>query len=515
MKKHTVILFILGLLTAGGFTDALRAAEPPALYLLPFRVIAPDRDLETMIGKSIDAFLTSRLSGDTCTLKHVPADTPSVPAGTTPTPEEAHAVLEALNGQVLIYGTVIRLGDTLSTDAFVYDRASRRLRLHVHDIGSGDGALLDHLTRFTDQVTALFTPPAMPDPAGSAPPTAPRQPVFSSVSAWKSAPLGDAVTGLVICDLDRDGKPDLITAHDHGLRVFSLAADRITPTRDVALPADHHVVGLDQADLDADGNPELYVSILGADRHTIASRVLTFTGSSFETRASDLPWLFRRLDRANGEPAAVLAQKNDGLNALLGGPVVFYDPTSAPESLRPLPLPQTDINLFSLTATRDVRGTHYALYAFNHRLRVHDDTMALTWESDGDYGGSDRFMAMDDPHDRDKTLHLYLEPRLIFRDLDGDGQNELISIANTETANHLFSGFRHYSRGRIDFLKRKDFGFAPVFETETVTGSIADLALTDLDGDGRPELVYAVNQPGKGLFAKPTAVIVVQAWRIY
>jgi hypothetical protein len=507
VKKHIVILIVVGLLTAGGLPDDLRASESSSLYILPFRIIAPNQ--ETVIRDSIDALLTSRLTGGTCSVKRVPSDTPTVSAGATPDLQEAQAILEALDGDVLIYGTVIRLGDTLSTDAFVYERATRQLRLHFHDIGPGDGALLDHLTRFTTQVTALFTP------SESSPPSpAQRQQVFSSLSAWKSAPLGDAVTGLAVCDLDRDGKPELITAHDQRLKVFTLTADRITPKSDVALPADSHVVGLDQADLDADGRPEIYVSMLGDDRHTIVSRVLTWSGTSFQTLASDLPWLFRRLDQANGRPAAILAQKNNDLNSLLGGPIVFYDLSADTETAQALTLPQADTNLFSLTTTRDLKGTHFALYAFNHRLRVYDDTMALTWESEGDYGGSDRFMAMDDPLDRDKALHLYLEPRLIFRDLDADGHDELISIANTETAGHLFSGFRHYSRGRIEFLKRRDFGFAPVFETETITGAIADLALQDLDGDGRPELVYAVNQPGKGLFSKPTAVIVVQAWQI-
>ena len=52
-------------------------------------------------------------------------------------------------------------------------------------------------------------------------------------------------------------------------------------------------------------------------------------------------------------------------------------------------------------------------------------------------------------------------------------------------------------------------GLVKQWETQMIDGYIADLALTDLDGDGRKELLAAVvEKAGGALFSKPKSYFI-------
>lgn len=145
----------------------------------------------------------------------------------------------------------------------------------------------------------------------------------------------------------------------------------------------------------------------------------------------------------------------------------------------------------------------------NNKIRVFDPTKDLQWESDDILGGSVSYMAKPDTADRDKINRVYLEPRLIFRDLDKDGSDELIAIKNNEATNHLFSGMKNFTKGRITIFSPSDFGYSVVHETDWANGYITDFSLSDIDSDTVPELVYSVVSKG-GFFSDKKSCLVIQ-----
>jgi hypothetical protein len=145
----------------------------------------------------------------------------------------------------------------------------------------------------------------------------------------------------------------------------------------------------------------------------------------------------------------------------------------------------------------------------NNKVRVVNSALGLQWESDDVLGGSVSFMAKPDSADRDKINRVYLEPRLLFHDLDKDGADELIAIKNNEATNHLFSGMKNFTKGRITIFSPSDFGYSIAHETDWVSGCITDFTLIDIDLDKVPELVYTVVSKGS-LFSDKKSCIIIQ-----
>lgn len=497
-------------------TPYLRAAEPPTILVMPFHVISQDQP-ELMIA-GIEAFLNSRLISDTCSLRAVPIINGKTKNNSVPSSDEALAFTQEHNGDFLIYGTVVKFGETLTTDAFLFDRAQHTVILHFNDMGTGNDVLLTHLNEFSKKVLSLLALPCYP--ASEAKVTSSVNTTttigLTTASVWKSPSIKGEIFGLATGDLDGDHITELVLAQTDSVSVWDMDPQKKTITQKAAfpLPRHDHVAGVDLADINGNGRPEIFVSLIQDDHKSIDSLVLEWDGTSFQTIRTGLKWVFRRHILPDESTPVILAQKNVSLSKLLGSPIQRLTFVSGNYDFETtIHTPLKNPNLYSFTYSKSTQDTIYAMYSFNNRLNIYDSGMNLIWESDETYGGSTVAMSVADPSDKDKTNSLYLEPRLMFHDLDGDEANELISIKNHEITQHLFSGMKNFNKGQIVILKRSDFGFVPLVETEPVTGHITDFALTDHDSETMPELIYSVVNRGKNLFSKKTSTVVFQTFR--
>ncbi|MBU1171744.1 MAG: VCBS repeat-containing protein [Proteobacteria bacterium] len=496
-----------------GLPLPVMASEPPSILVMPFRVVSSDKP--DLVQSGVQAFLSSRLASDTCSLMTTPSASTIPMDVASPSPEEALAITQKRDANFLIYGTVVKFGQTLTTDAFLFDRDANKTRLHFHDLGTGDEALLGHLTVFSEQVASLLCAPCYPKsrPMDTPPEKENNRLGLSSGSLWKSPPINDEIIGMATGDLDGDQAQDLVLAHKDAISIWAMAPKALTPQARFQIPGDDSVVGVDVADVNKDGHCEIFVSLIQRDHKSINSLILEWDGHVFKTIQSGLKWVFRSLIFPGESSPGIVSQKNKNLSSLLGSPLCRFDYSADNYSPGPpMSTPAEAINLFSFTLSRDTMDTSYAMYAFNNRLRVYDGTLNLLWESEEPMGGGTSFMSMTDPMDRDKTNRLYIEPRLLFCDLDKDGVNELITVKNQELTNHLFSGMKNYTKGQIIVFKRTGLGYSSLFETEKVTGFITDFSQVDTDGDEHPELVYSVINRGKNLFSKKTSYVVIQTW---
>jgi hypothetical protein len=91
---------------------------------------------------------------------------------------------------------------------------------------------------------------------------------------------------------------------------------------------------------------------------------------------------------------------------------------------------------------------------------------------------------------------VYIPGRVLVRDLDGDGLNEVIINKNDTSGTRLFEHIRSFDSGRIHDLVWEEDGLTLNWKTRETKGYISDFQVKDVDNDGEPELVVSVVDSG-------------------
>ena len=140
-------------------------------------------------------------------------------------------------------------------------------------------------------------------------------------------------------------------------------------------------------------------------------------------------------------------------------------------------------------------------YGGKGKLRLLDAKGDVQWKSSDKFGGSDNFLDRPDVHVDEKggatkeARRIYLPPRMIARDLDGDGMDEVVAVINEFSTGEHIERLRFYSKGYVSGLTWDGMGLAQAWRTQDISGYVADFQLKDVDNDGRDELVTASVSP--------------------
>jgi hypothetical protein len=275
----------------------------------------------------------------------------------------------------------------------------------------------------------------------------------------------------------------------------------------IAFPNSQTIAGVDTADLNKNGFPEIFISIIGSDSKSISSSIVEWNGKGYVQIKSGLKWIFR----STAHKTAILCQKNDSLNSMLGSQIHYFGYANgiyAPAE--PLPVPKGS-NLYGLAVSGEKKGALTAYYDSDNKLKVFDTSRTLIWESNDQFGGGAVFMAKRDDRDRDMINRMFLEPRILFTDLNSDKREELITIKNSESSRHLFTGLKSYKAGQIIIFSSNITGYSPVYNSISVPGYISDFSLVDMNGDNQADLVFPVVTTTGTIIGKQRSYILIQS----
>jgi hypothetical protein len=161
-----------------------------------------------------------------------------------------------------------------------------------------------------------------------------------------------------------------------------------------------------------------------------------------------------------------------------------------------MPFPK-ETNIFCV-AMADLRGEgkpEFITVDPFDRLNVLSEDGKIKWKSDGRFGGTDTFYdtkrkKRDDYRD-DSPWRVYINTRVLVKDLNGEGIPQVIVIKN-ELVTRLFEKARSFETGEIYSLVWDESGLVADWKTRPLKDYIADFQVKDVDNDGNEDLVVAV-----------------------
>ncbi len=530
-----ISLFIFSVIPAPAQEKAGR------VLILPLTIHA-EKDL-TFLNKGIMDMLASRIGQSATVIRR---------SGLDPG-KDAIQMGRDLGADYVVTGSLTLFGNSASTDAALTAVDSGEAVLQFNQFGQSSGDVLMHINQFAAQVNQFLAPltvaptaaaPAamVPQPAAPVQPIQPRPPAVAAAplapappapaaapvvaaaakpaeALWTSNPFKGTISALTTGDVDGNGSPDIVFAHENKIVVEHRDGERLNRIAAVDAGKHHTIVSVDAGDMNGNGTAEIFVTRL--DAHSkLDSVVLEWNGSGLTPIASDQSWYFRVADDPEKGPILMgqrrgtpSANDTGGLYAdshFLPGVFELAWTGNAYQAGRRFPIPD-DVNIYRFSRGNVFNDgkTRAIAYSADDKLRLYDPAGSPQWAGEETLGGNPLFLEATSATDARTKDRTYLSQRLIVADLDGDGKVEVATVHNRDAAKGFVERFRKYTRGRVVALGWNRVNMKERWQGEEISGYISDFSLADLNGDGRLEAVYAM-VTNTGMMQTKSSHIVVE-----
>lgn len=330
---------------------------------------------------------------------------------------------------------------------------------------------------------------------------------------WRSGFINESLVGLVVEDIDGDGKNEIVYAGSRNVFVARVGGGKMQQLAKYAFDPTDTIVSVDALDLTGDGRMEIIVSVQN-DKQAPASQILNFSGGELIPAAKNIAWYLRVVGGPGGRFLA--GQKGStSKGAVYSGNVMRmkFDGSSV-SSQGSVGLP-SGINLFNFTIGRlgssGMQLTAAIRFPSEHLLLYEGPNRVF--ETKEEYGGTmiSLRQPMSGMEDRKRE---FLPSRLLIADIDRDGQNELIVAKNDRGGVPFMSNQRGFTSGVMQVFKYAGMSLTPYFRTRTLPGPAVDYSLADYDNSGHISLVVAVvTEQKSGMMQEGRSVIV--AYELY
>jgi TolB-like protein len=419
----------------------------------------------------------------------------------------------------IILGSLTKIGDYISLDARLISITEERPPLGAYTQHKGIDDVMLKIGDFAQDIgyKILGRSPM----AGR--PTQPQSPYRQQRrETGRIAPEGPSykksqifnfeIKGLDIGDVDGDKKNEVVVMDKHDLYVFKYDGETLKLFQKIELGSHHNFLTLDVADVNQNGYAEIIVTSVVGDN--LQSFILEFEEGKFTKVIERADWYFRVLDHPKDGP--LLIGQKMGSEGIPVGPIYkFLWKKKSFEKGPKMDFPK-ETNIFGL-ALADVRnkGTlDVVTLNESDQLRIQSADGKYTWTSKPRFGGTDNSYdtkKKKEPGSSYKDaldLRVYIRGRILIKDLNGDGINELIINANNASSSMFRTGrVRSFESAQIYDLVWEDGNLATLWKTREINGYIADYQVKDVDNDGDEELVVAVVDFGGITDRKGTSTI--------
>ncbi len=307
---------------------------------------------------------------------------------------------------------------------------------------------------------------------------------------WKSMPMKKLINGLSMGDVDGDGSIETVAITSHDVYIYRMENGKLIEEKNIANFNRHSFISVDVADINSNGIAEIFITALNLNKNDVSSIVLEYNGREYKKIGDDHRWYYRVVELK--DRGHVLFGQKQGFKHPFSDVIheMKWQGTTYISEKR-IKLPK-DVNLMGFTigdVKNDGREIAVAFAKNDSIFMIDHEAGSSIWKGERKYGGSTLSFALRSGELDDHEDIMYFPMRLMVKDIDLDGKNEVITVNNHEMTKRLFKRFRKYKDTQITVFFWDGTGLAVNRETHMIAGFIRDFAIGDFDNDQKDEIV--------------------------
>ena len=414
----------------------------------------------------------------------------------------------------IVLGSLTKIGDYISLDARMISITEDRPPLAAYTQHRGLEEVMVKIDSFSQEIGTKILGRRFADrrSEGDRPGARERGSAKSRSEQdyKKSQTFPFEIRALDVADVDGDKKNEVVIMDASNLFIFKYVGETLSLFRKVEVGHEHNLLTLDVADVNRNGLAEIIVTSVVGDN--LRSFILEFEEGRVKKIIDDADWFFRVLHHPQ-EGAVLMGQKMD-TEAIVSGPIYKMNwKNKLFERGSKMSFPRgTQIFSVAMGYFRDPKDLEYVTLDEFERLSLVSSEGKVLWTSSDRFGGRKVFYETTkkrDITDRPRESipwRVYITGRILVKDVDGDGINEVI-VARNQSSINIFSKIKLYEKGDICELVWEDNAFVVNWKSREVMGYISGFQARDVDHDGEEDLVVAAVNPSGGFDLKETSNI--------